>query len=185
MRRRADHLRTLANEYALDLKRVVSIGHSAGGHLALWLAARANIPANSDLYSRDPIAIQGVLALAPAPDLAYLHQQEVCDHVINKLMGGSPALVPERYRVASPPEMLPLGTRQIILTGAHDTHWQPVGLRYYEAAQLAGDDVEHILAHKSGHFEVFVPGTSTWELVRNAATSLLELDEVPRHKGKK
>ena len=38
----ADHLRVLAKEYPIDLERVISIGHSAGGHLALWVAARGS-----------------------------------------------------------------------------------------------------------------------------------------------
>ena len=173
--RGADHVRRLADEYHLDLDRVIAIGHSAGGHLALWLAGRTGIRKTSELYSREPIGLLGVLALAPAPDLAYLHEQKVCDHVIDKLMGGSPTLLPERYQAASPPEMVPLGTRQIILTGAHDERWLPVGMRYYEAARQAGDSVEHVMAQDSGHFELIVPTTSTWELVRTATVSLLQL----------
>src|SRR6266516_2333805 len=45
----ADYIHTLAPTYTLDLKRVVTIGHSAGGHLALWLAARPRIPAGDPL----------------------------------------------------------------------------------------------------------------------------------------
>src|SRR5215813_5200034 len=45
--RATDHLRTLAKSYPLDLNRVIAIGHSAGGHLALWLAERKNLPKNS------------------------------------------------------------------------------------------------------------------------------------------
>ena len=178
--RGADHLRALAADYHLDLDRVIAIGHSAGGHLALWLAGRSGIADTSEIYTSDPIGILGVLALAPAPDLAYLHAQKVCDHVIDRLMGGSPAALPERYAAASPPEMVPLRTRQIILTGAHDARWLPVGMRYVEAARKAGDDVEHVMAPDSGHFEVISPTTSTWELVRAATVSLLHLDRVSK-----
>ena len=65
----ADYLRTLADRYPLDRERIIATGHSAGGHLALWLAARAKLPATAP-GSRDPLAIQGVVSLAGATDLA-------------------------------------------------------------------------------------------------------------------
>ena len=49
-----DRLRTEAPKYGLDLHRVVAVGHSAGGHLALWAASRGKLPAGSPLYARRP-----------------------------------------------------------------------------------------------------------------------------------
>ena len=95
--RGTDHLRSIAREYDLDLDRVIVMGHSAGGHLALWAAARSRLPAEAPVASTDPLAVRGVLALAPAADLESLHEQQVCGHVIDKLMGGSPEEFPERY----------------------------------------------------------------------------------------
>ena len=69
-----DHLRSIAAEYNLDLDRVIVMGHSAGGHLALWAAARPGIPAETPVSSTDPLAVSGVLALAPAADLGYRGQ---------------------------------------------------------------------------------------------------------------
>jgi len=66
----ADHLRLLAERHPLDLSRVLAVGHSAGGHLALWLAGRDAIGATSPLYDHEPFAIGGVLGLAAAADLA-------------------------------------------------------------------------------------------------------------------
>ena len=45
----ADHLREIAAEHELDLERVVAVGHSAGGHLALWLAARHGLSVDGGL----------------------------------------------------------------------------------------------------------------------------------------
>ena len=169
----ADYVRELADTYPLDLDRVLAVGHSAGGHLALWLAARPKLNDTDPLYAPRPIRVKGVLALAPAPDLAFLHHEKVCGHVIDGLMGGSPERFPERYRVASPPELVPLDVPQRIVIGLHDRSWGPVGRRYFEAARAAGDDVELFEAKESGHFEMVDPGSTTWPLVRDGALELL------------
>ena len=83
----ADHLRTLAGTFPLDLERVVASGHSAGGSFGLWLAARDRIPRESELWRSDPLRVGGVLALAPAPDLEGLHAAGVCGNVIDGSWG--------------------------------------------------------------------------------------------------
>ena len=67
--RAADHVRTLARGHQLDLTRVIAIGHSAGGHLALWLAARPKIAKTSDLYLENPLRLTGAVDLDGPPDL--------------------------------------------------------------------------------------------------------------------
>ncbi|GAB3818443.1 hypothetical protein GCM10028895_15720 [Pontibacter rugosus] len=71
-----DHVRELAKRYPLDAKKVVVIGHSAGGHLALWLAARHRLPKSSPLYVKNPLKLKGVVSLAGITDLATYSQQE-------------------------------------------------------------------------------------------------------------
>ena len=171
----SDYLRELARDHPLDLERVIVVGHSAGGHLALWLAARGRLSADQPLHDVDPIAVRGVLGLAPAPDLAFLHQEEVCGHVIDGLMGGAPEEFPERYGAGSPVELVPLDVPQLLVIGRHDRSWAPVGRRYFEAAKAEGADVRVIDAEESGHFEMIDPSTSTWPLVRDAAKELLGL----------
>ena len=172
--RGADHLRKIAKGHPLDLDRVIAVGHSAGGHLALWLAARRHLARDQSLYESDPIALRGVLALAPAPDLAFLHQEQVCGHVIDGLMGGSPRAFPERYAAASPVELVPTGTPQLVVIGQHDSSWAPVGRRYIKAAKSKGADIKVIEAPESGHFEMIDPSTSTWPLIRAAAAALVK-----------
>jgi len=65
----ADALRTQAKPRHLDLHRLIAIGHSAGGHLALWLAARSRIANDSPLHSEGPIPIRAAISLAGLPDL--------------------------------------------------------------------------------------------------------------------
>ena len=170
----ADHLRRIAPKYGLDLDRVIAMGHSAGGHFALWLAGRANLLANDPMFSEAPLSLKAVLALAPAPDLMHLHEKQVCDHIIDKLMGGSPADYPERYK-SSDPVHLSLGdTPQVLVIGRHDSAWAPVGMRYFNLAEARGDTVRVIDAPESGHFEMVDPQSTTWPLVLHATQSLLE-----------
>ncbi len=162
----ADHLRALARDYPLDLSRVVAAGHSAGGYFALWLASRRNIPRESPLWRPDPLPVSAVLALAPAPDLDDLHAQGVCGEVIDGLMGGSPAEHPDRYAAASMTRLPPPDVPETLIVGARDRSWGPAGRAYFQHARAAGDaNVSLIEAPESGHFEMIVPGTSTWPLV--------------------
>ncbi|MFQ5741202.1 MAG: alpha/beta hydrolase family protein [Acidobacteriota bacterium] len=173
--RGADYVRELARTYPLDLSRVLAVGHSAGGHLALWLAGRHRIAADSPLFSENPLPLRGVLGLAAASDLALVEQQGSCDHVMDKFMGGSPSQFPRRYQQGSPVELAPLGVPQVLVNGAHDS-WSLVANSYYRAASKAGDPIRRIIAPDSAHFEMIVPTTSTWSLVQNAALSLLNPD---------
>ena len=164
-----DHVRTLAVDYPLDLDRVVVAGHSAGGHLALWAAARSRLRADSDLFIKDPLPVRGVVALAPAPQLEALHSREVCGHVIDKLMGGGPGDRRRRYHDGSPVNLVPCGVPQAVIVGAHDDGWAWVGRAYVEEARaIGGDEITLIEARRAGHFEVIAPDSSTWRIVRRA-----------------
>ncbi len=172
--RGADHLRSLATPHTLDLGRVVTVGHSAGGQLAIWLAGRPRLIPQSELHVPDPLTVAGVLALAPAAHLAMLHAEGTCDEAVDRLIGGAPDAFPERYRDVSPAEMVPIGVPQILIVGRHDATWRPNGEAYYEAARQARDSVELRLAPESGHFEMVVPSSSTWPMVVEAAHELLD-----------
>src|SRR5215468_1564796 len=105
--RAADHLRKIAKTYPLDLNRVVAVGHSAGGHLALWLAARKLLPKDSPAYSHDPLPLRGVVSLAGVTDLR--RNGTACDANVTQLMGGAAKDKAAIYNQASPIELLPLG----------------------------------------------------------------------------
>ena len=169
----ADHLTELAREYPLDLDRVVAIGHSAGGQLALWLAARGRIPTSSELYTAGPLPIHGVLALAPAPNLETLHSSGSCGPGVDGLMGGSPNVRPERYQVGSPMQLMPVDVPQRVVVGALDAQFGPGGRACFQAAQRAGSSPVTLReAPESGRFGMVVPCTSAWPITLQELESL-------------
>src|SRR5437763_1177271 len=106
----ADYVYALAPTYALDLKRVVTIGHSAGGHLALWLAARPGISRSAILAGTstsqgkgdNPLVVTGAISLAGVADLEMGWNMNLGNGAVAELLGGSPTQVPDRYAVATP-----------------------------------------------------------------------------------
>ena len=128
-----DHLRELEQTFALDLTKVVPIGHSAGGQLALWLAARPRIPSfveNSPISgsqvpgkneeSATPLEMAGAISLAGVVDLEMAWKLHLSNDAVVELLGGTPASVPERFRVASSSALLPLGIPQVLIHGTND-----------------------------------------------------------------
>ncbi len=166
-----DMLRTVDSDYQLDLGRVVTVGHSAGGQLALWLAGRKRLSPTSPVFSPNPLPIHGVICLAGVIDLVNAVAQGICGEGLTTIMGGTPQTVPDHYQNASPMALLPLGVRQIHIVGDTDENMANVQ-PYLEAATAAGDDVKLIVPPNTGHFEVVVAGTPAWEMVREAVIEL-------------
>ena len=162
------HLRTIAEKYNLDLKRAVVTGHSAGGHLALWVAAQNRIPASSALKRDQTVNFKAVIGIAAIPDLAYFARagahacgdktvDQLTDAVLRTPAGGAKNAP---FLDISPSEMLPLGVKQILMHGVFDAIVPPaIGLRYQTRAKESGDNVELIALENSGHFELIAPWT--------------------------
>ena len=155
----AGHLRALAAQFNLDLSRVTALGHSAGGHLALWLGSRKKVT--------------GVVSLAGVTDLRRAWELKLSSTVVADFLGGSPAEVPERYDFASPIEQLPLGIPQRLFHGTKDESVPlEISERYVTAARERGDDAELITLENAGHFELVDPRTKEFALVRAAVLSM-------------
>jgi len=174
--RGADRLRETAAAHRLDLARVVAVGHSAGGHLALWLAARHNLPKRSVLWSADPLALRGVVALAGIPDLRAAAAGRVCGDAVPRLLQGSPGERSDRVAESSPIELLPLGLRQVLVCGRLDSLVPNELARASQtAATRAGDDVAVEVVEGAGHFELVDPMSTAWSTVYTAVRRLLGL----------
>jgi acetyl esterase/lipase len=172
-----DYLRSIAVQNHLDLSRVIVVGHSAGGHLAMWVAARSRLPKSSPIYVSDPLPIRGVIDLAGTPDLEALipAEQVSCrGPVVEQLLGGKPAEVPQRYAEASAIKMLPLGVPQTLFWGGRDDIVPAsIGERYVQTAVHAGDPTRLVTFPGVGHFEIASPFSATWPTVENEIVSLL------------
>lgn len=160
------------DEVPIDPARVILLGHSSGGHLALWAGGRAGLPAGEP--GADPrIAPKAVVALDPVPDLARCADEGLVEGACAQLLGDSPAEVPQRYALASPRERLPLGVRQRIFHGTSD-EVVPIDYsrEYVAAARAAGDDAELIELPFSNHFTVLQPEDAAWAEVTSRIDDL-------------
>jgi acetyl esterase/lipase len=176
-----DYLAKLAESYPLDTTRVIAVGHSVGGHLAFWLAARRHIPHNSVLATSAPnLALKGVVALAGAVDLRLTLDLSGSFNFSNggpavrALVGGSPKDVPERYAAADPGQLLPLGIPQILVQGSDDDQIPPqLPVLWHQNALRQGDHVELRVIPGADHFDVVDPESHAWPTSRDAMLSLL------------
>jgi acetyl esterase/lipase len=154
----ADALRTHAADYHLDLRRVVAIGHSAGGHLALWLAGRPRLPADSPLRTANPLLIAEVVSLGGLPDLEETARSEngCGNEVIGRLTGG-------HFADTSVPRLAPLGLPQVLINGLQDRIIPiPYAEGYARPMRAAGDDVRVRMLDHTGHVELVAPETAAW-----------------------
>ena len=167
-----DLLDLLSDRHSLDLERLVAIGHSAGGHLALWAAARHRLP--SDAPGSDPVVrVQSVLVLAGISDLREGFRQGTCDHAVYELLGGPPDSLPDRYAHASPAELLPLGVPQVLVHGSADEDVDPsITDLYAERARASGDQINEIRLVGFDHFDVINPESAIWHAALDAVPLL-------------
>ena len=156
------HLKKIEATHRLDLARAVAIGHSAGGHLALWLAA-----------SKRGVPLKGAVSLGGVADLRRAWEMKLSNTVVGDLMGGSPSRYPDRYRDASPIERLPCGVPTRLIHGESDDI-VPIEIaeRYEKAAREKGDDCR-LVRLPCDHFDVVDPRTPIWPRVAATVAELL------------
>jgi acetyl esterase/lipase len=171
----ADYLLTAADTFALDLSRVVAVGHSAGGHLALWLAARDNLSETSELWHPTPLPLAGVVALAAITDLEeYAAQPGRCNAGARQLLNPPGGRTAPREAEVNPRRLLPLWIPLRLLHGSGDAIVPPDQSRSFAtAATDAGDDVELQLIPDADHFDLVTPSTPGWQAVEEAILELL------------
>jgi pimeloyl-ACP methyl ester carboxylesterase len=142
-------LKNIAAPYHLDLSRTFALGHSAGGQLALWLAAKTKL--------------LGVVGLGAVADLALAQEMQLGNRVVDLLH--APAS-------ADPMEALPIHTPQRLLAGKDDDIVPiEISSRYVEAARKKGDDAK-LIELPGGHFEPVDPRTPQWARVAQEVVDL-------------
>lgn len=158
-----DAARGAARTYNLDLSRGVVVGHSAGGHLALWAAARRKLPESSLLHTGEPLRIRAVVDLAGLANLK-TDTDTACGAEPVAAMAGAPSGTRfDIYADTSPAALVPLGAVQYVIHGADDHTVKPaVGDAYAAIALKAGDEV-HVSNPPGGHVEEIAPGTPSWD----------------------
>jgi len=173
-----DHLRLIAKEHRLDLNRIVVLGHSAGGHLAMWAAARARLPKESPLYVDNPLQVRGVINLAGTMDMTdnIKNMEAGCrDKVVTGMLGGTPQEVPERYAQVSVMSLVPLGVPQILIWGEYEEFVPlPLAQKYVNMATRAGDTARINIVPGVGHFDLASPFTKSWPVLRSSIKAMLD-----------
>ena len=155
----AKFLESIAWKYHLNLKRMVVLGHSAGGQLALCLASRLK-------------GFRGVVSLAGVCDLRRAWELKLSNNAVGEFLDGSPEQVPEHYREASPIE-IPVKISQRIVHG-HDDDVVPVELSrtYVEKKSAQGEHARLLEIPQAGHFELIDPRSKTWPTVERTVLEL-------------
>jgi acetyl esterase/lipase len=136
----------------VDFAGAVALGHSAGGHLAIWAGQRTLTP------------LRRIVALAPVADLMEAHRRRLDSDAVSVLLGGPPEQLPQRYAQADAAGQLPARVPVVVVHGDQDQQ-VPVAmsraLRGVELVELAGTD----------HFGLIDPRTSAWAQVMAAVRS--------------
>lgn len=166
----ADLLATQAKALNLDLGTTIAIGHSAGGHLALWLAARQALPEGEPLRGTSPLRIDAAISQAGIADLraAMGREGHACGTDAPKKMAG------DMFALTSPPEMPVSKALQIQFHTDKDRIAPPAYAQAY-AADMAkrGVTVETHVHGPEGHVELIAPTSRSWAAQKARIKQLL------------
>jgi acetyl esterase/lipase len=150
-----------AQTHPLDLQRLCTVGHSAGGHLALCLAAHETSVTHA-------ISLAGVLDLRRAWEL------HLSNDAVTEFLGGSPAEEPDRYREASPAELKIAAEQKIIHGTADDSVPYEISKNYADGKSKAGEKVELITFPDTDHFEIVDPQSKVWPSLQQTIEACLK-----------
>jgi acetyl esterase/lipase len=158
-------LRLIARAHSLDKQKIVIMGHSAGGQLALCLAAHES-------------TVSRVVSLAGVVDLQRAYQLHLSNDAVVELLRGTPAEVPDHYREADPMQRGIPHARQWLIHGTADDVVPPTFSRDYVAAKQKHpgkekEDVHLLEISGAGHFDLIDPRTAAWKQVEQAVLQLL------------
>jgi acetyl esterase/lipase len=163
-----NHLDQLKDTYKLDLSRVVVIGHSAGGHLALLLGSMLN-----QIESPLVVPIKGIISLAGVTDLQKMleiHTERGITSPVTAFLGDSLDELP----IASPIELLPMNVEQVLIHGELDRHVPAsLSMEYHRRAMELGDRARLVTLPDAEHFMIVDPSSPVWKAVIDSLEGLI------------
>jgi len=154
-------LSQIARRNHLDSQRIVVMGHSAGGQLALCLAAHQE-------------TMRGVVSLAGVVNLIRAFELHLSSDAVVEFLGGKPNEVPDHYQEADPVQLVIPQVRQVLAHGLADDAVPPeLSRRYVEAKQKSKEQVELAELPQADHFDVIDPRSAAWAHIEKAVLRLL------------
>ena len=179
-----DQLREHAAEYNLDLSRVTGIGHSAGGHLIVWLAARSKLPDDSPLRVSDPLQFQGVVVSGGLADLEASRPVTApgcLDAIYDQLTGPASPERPDPLSDTSPARLFPVGVAFVSVNGSGDRIAPPMlGDALTRKAEAAGDSASLVIIPATGHVELVSPGTQAFDIQSQILSDFIASPGTPK-----
>ena len=168
----ADALGKYGKRYPLRRSHIVALGHSAGGHLVFWLAARRDLPKDSPLKSAKPLRLASAISIGGLPDLEATRARDdnVCgNEAIDGMAGQLSPARPNIYADTSPAAMPANKVRQVVINGDRDrVALPPTALAYKALMTGKGQKLQEIIVPNTGHVELIAPGTAAWSRIVEA-----------------
>jgi acetyl esterase/lipase len=165
-------------KYNLDTSHFITYGHSAIGHLTLWLDARQKLNSSMLLYTSLPTKISRVFGSGAVADLIVfgkIDESTFSLPSVKELMGGTFQEKPERYSEGNPFNLIPLSTPVILITGdEHKIISHYLGDDYVKKAFELNDYAKHVIVPNSGHHEYNAPTTASWPYIIEAVDELMK-----------
>ena len=163
-----DSLAAQAARYQLDTGRIVAMGHSAGGQLVQWIAGRSRIAPTSPLFQAAPLPVRHIISLGGLADLRREQAliKSSCGRDMVQLAGLPSASRPDVYADTNAAELIPNGSRTVLVTGALDTISPPRAAHDYAArARAAGDQAEVVILPNASHYDEIAASSPAWKLI--------------------
>ena len=172
-----DKLALEAANYQLDTSRIVAMGHSAGGQLVQWIAGRSRIAPSSPLFHPNPLPVRDIISLGGLADLRNEKDliKSSCGRDTAELAGLPSAARPDVFSDTNAAELMPNGSRTVLVTGELDTISPPRAAHDYAArARKAGDQAEVVILPGASHYDEIAASSPAWKLVLPVIRAALE-----------
>ena len=152
----------------LNTEQIAAFGHSAGGHLAAWVASQSNIPAASEIGPAAPFPVSAVVISGGLADLeasAPVTLESCLASIQDDLTGAPSGDRPNVFADTSVSELLPASARLISVNGERDRIAPPeLGQALAEKVEAAGGEGQFVVVPDTGHVELIAPGTAAFDV---------------------